>query len=139
MAQHHRRTAQPGESNTGSVAGYNTTASYAPDAASFNAQNHARTDLNLDLSALARYTPDARQQYELAYAQKTRSPNLYERYTWSSNTMAAVMNNFAGDGNGYVGNANLKPEVAHTSAAAPTGTPPTAKPGSSSSAPTTAM
>lgn len=102
------------KSNTGSVAGYNTTASYAPDAASFNAQNHARTDLNLDLSALARYTPDARQQYELAYAQKTRSPNLYERYTWSSNTMAAVMNNFAGDGNGYVGNANLKPEVAHT-------------------------
>lgn len=102
------------KSNTGSVAGYNTTASYATDAASFNAQNHARTDLNLDLSALARYTPDDNAQYELAYAQKTRSPNLYERYTWSSNTMAAVMNNFAGDGNGYVGNANLKPEVAHT-------------------------
>ena len=104
------------KSNTGSVAGYNNSASYsyATDAASFNAQNHARTDLNLDLSALARYTPDARAQYELAYAQKTRSPNLYERYTWSSNTMAAVMNNFAGDGNGYVGNANLKPEVAHT-------------------------
>lgn len=102
------------KSNTGSVAGYNTTASYAPNAASFNAQNHARTDLNLDLSALARYTPDDNAQYELAYAQKTRSPNLYERYTWSSNTMAAVMNNFAGDGNGYVGNANLKPEVAHT-------------------------
>ncbi|BBF87271.1 TonB dependent receptor [Aquitalea magnusonii] len=102
------------KSNTGSVAGYNSNVSYAPDAASFNAQNHARTDLNLDLSALARFTPDDNAQYELAYAQKTRSPNLYERYTWSSNTMAAVMNNFAGDGNGYVGNANLKPEVAHT-------------------------
>jgi iron complex outermembrane receptor protein len=28
--------------------------------------------------------------------------------------MAAIMNNFVGDGNGYVGNQNLKPEVAHT-------------------------
>jgi iron complex outermembrane receptor protein len=28
--------------------------------------------------------------------------------------MAATMNNFVGDGNGYVGNPDLKPEVAHT-------------------------
>lgn len=28
--------------------------------------------------------------------------------------MAALMNNFVGDGNGYVGNVDLKPEVAHT-------------------------
>ena len=28
--------------------------------------------------------------------------------------MAATMNNFAGDGNGYVGNVDLKPEAAHT-------------------------
>jgi iron complex outermembrane receptor protein len=28
--------------------------------------------------------------------------------------MAALMNNFVGDGNGYVGNLDLKPEVAHT-------------------------
>lgn len=100
------------KTDTDNVSGYSSM--YASNAASFNAQNHARTDLNLDLSALARYTPSATAQYELAYAQKTRSPNLYERYTWSSNSMAAVMNNFAGDGNGYVGNANLKPEVAHT-------------------------
>ena len=47
-------------------------------------------------------------------AQKTRSPNLYERYTWSTWSMAAVMNNFVGDGNGYVGDIDLKPEVART-------------------------
>ena len=45
---------------------------------------------------------------------KTRSPNLYERYTWSTWMMAANMNNTYGDGNGYVGNVNLKPETAHT-------------------------
>ena len=84
------------------------------DAAAFNAQDHSQTDHNWDLTALARYAPDATQTYEAGVAQKTRSPNLYERYTWSTWTMAAVMNNFVGDGNGYVGDINLKPEVAHT-------------------------
>jgi iron complex outermembrane receptor protein len=41
---------------------------------------------------------------EFGFARKVRSPNLYERYTWSTWPMAAVMNNFVGDGNGYVGN-----------------------------------
>lgn len=100
--------------DTGNVAGYNSMASYATDAAAFNAREHRRQDHNLDLSALARYTPQAGQQWELAYARKTRSPNLYERYTWASMGMAAIMNNTAGDGNGYVGNPDLKPEVAHT-------------------------
>jgi iron complex outermembrane receptor protein len=100
--------------NTGSVQGYNSTATYANDAAAFNALNHQHSDQNWDLSALTRYTPDRQQAYQLAYARKTRSPNLYELYTWSNMSMAAVMNNFAGDGNGYVGNGSLKPEVAHT-------------------------
>ena len=47
---------------------------------------------------------------EFGLARKVRSPNLYERYTWSTTTMAALMNNFVGDGNGYVGNIDLKPE-----------------------------
>jgi iron complex outermembrane receptor protein len=54
------------------------------------------------------------QTYEFGYAQKTRSPNLYERYAWSTGGMAMRMINMTGDGNGYVGNLNLKPEVAHT-------------------------
>jgi iron complex outermembrane receptor protein len=84
------------------------------DSANFNAQSHDKTDHNWDLTALARYTPDATQTYEAGLAQKTRSPNLYERYTWSTWSMAAVMNNYAGDGNGYVGNLDLEPEVART-------------------------
>jgi iron complex outermembrane receptor protein len=84
------------------------------DSATFNAQDHGKTDHNWDLTALARYSPDTTQSYEAGIAQKTRSPNLHERYTWSTWSMAAVMNNFVGDGNGYVGNLDLKPEVAHT-------------------------
>ena len=84
------------------------------DAALFNAQDHDKTDLNWDLSWLARFVPAATQTYEIGLAQKTRSPNLYERYTWSTWQMAAFMNNFVGDGNGYVGNLDLNPEVART-------------------------
>jgi iron complex outermembrane receptor protein len=84
------------------------------DSAAFNARSHDKTDHNWDLTALARFTPDATQTYEAGLAQKTRSPNLYERYTWSTWSMAAVMNNTVGDGNGYVGNLDLDPEVAHT-------------------------
>ena len=100
--------------NTGPVQGYNTTATYATDVAAFNAADRGRTDHNWDLTALARYTPDDSKAFEFGYAQKTRSPNLYERYTWSTGGMAMRMINWVGDGNGYVGNLNLKPEVAHT-------------------------
>ena len=105
--------------NTGTVQGYNTTATYLATASAFNALDRQRTDNNLDLTALARYTPGARQTYEAGFAMKTRSPNLYERYTWSNkSTMVLNMNNWFGDGNGYVGNPELKPEVAHTLSAA---------------------
>ncbi len=84
------------------------------DAIAFNTIDRRRTDHNLDFTALARLKADERQSYEFGLAQKTRSPNLYERYAWSTWQMAALMNNFVGDGNGYVGNPDLKPEVAHT-------------------------
>lgn len=101
--------------NTGAVQGYNTIAYPAASYAAFNAANRQRTDNNIDLTALARYTPDEQKTFEFGFAQKTRSPNLYERFAWStSNTMVTTMNNWFGDGNGYVGNLNLKPEVART-------------------------
>lgn len=102
--------------NTGTVHGYGMMYDAAPiyPATTFDNLDRQRTDHNWDLTALTRYTPSATQTYEAGYAQKTRSPNLYERYTWSTSSMATIMNNFAGDGNGYVGNLNLKPEVAHT-------------------------
>ena len=84
------------------------------DAVAFNRADRSKTDNNWNLTALARYTPSETSDVEFGIARKVRSPNLYERYTWSTWTMAAVMNNFVGDGNGYVGNPDLKPEKAHT-------------------------
>ncbi|MDO9227003.1 MAG: TonB-dependent receptor [Pseudomonadota bacterium] len=104
--------------NTGTVQGYNATSFYPAEAAAFNASDRAKTDHNLDLTVLARHTPDATRTFEFGYARKTRSPNLYERYAWSTGGMAMRMVNWAGDGNGYVGNLDLKPEVAHTLSAA---------------------
>jgi len=101
--------------DTGTVQGYKTGNPYGTVAAAFNALDRQRTDNNVDLTALARYTPDDGKTFEFGYARKTRSPNLYERYTWSTgSTMVLNMNNWFGDGNGYVGNVNLKPEEAHT-------------------------
>ncbi len=110
--------------NAGKVQGYNNMAGmmgYGNPAlptsvpGAFNASNRQRTDNNVDLTALARYTPDASKTFEAGYAMKTRSPNLYERFAWSSNNfMAMSMNSWFGDGNGYIGDVNLKPEVAHT-------------------------
>lgn len=80
----------------------------------FNAMDRKRSDTNWDLTAMATYRPGTTFDMQFGYGRKTRSPNLYERYSWSSNTMAMVMNNFVGDGNGYIGNPDLKPEVAHT-------------------------
>jgi iron complex outermembrane receptor protein len=101
----------------GDVTGYKTTyaTNWAPyNGNTFNASDRSKTDHNIDLTALVRFKPDAGQSYEGGYARKTRSPSLYERYTWSGNGMAMTMNNWTNDGNGYVGNVNLKPEVAHT-------------------------
>ena len=94
------------------VQGYNS--SYAAEAAAFNASDRDITDHNIDLTALVRFTVDDMSSIEVGYAQKTRSPNLYERYTWSTGGMAMRMINWAGDGNGYVGNVDLDPEISHT-------------------------
>jgi iron complex outermembrane receptor protein len=80
----------------------------------FNNRDRSRTDVNFDMTALVRYQPDASATYEAGYSRKTRSPNLYERYAWGVGSMAAAMVNWFGDGNGYIGNPDLKPEVAHT-------------------------
>ena len=98
--------------NSGAVQGYN--ANYNMEANAFNARDRKRSDNNIDFTALARYAPNANATYEFGFAHKTRSPNLYERYTWSTGGMAMRMINMVGDGNGYVGNPDLKPETANT-------------------------
>ncbi|WP_281804057.1 TonB-dependent receptor [Methylocystis echinoides] len=88
-----------------------------PDAVAadkFNQRDRSRVDINFDVTAKAKYEPDPFTTYEGGYSRKTRSPNLYERYTWVVGSMSTAMVNWFGDGNGYTGNVDLKPEVAHT-------------------------
>jgi iron complex outermembrane receptor protein len=102
-------------SDAGRVQGYNDTMlMWTVDAAAFNARHRRREDVHGDVAVLIRGKPDPLVTVEAGYARKTRSPNLYERYTWSTNSMAAVMNNLVGDGNGYVGDVGLEPETANT-------------------------
>ena len=99
--------------NTGNVQGYDAM-SYGADAAAFNALDRARTDVNVDGSALIRYEPDRCQPVRVglrpqdALAQSLRALRLVHH------AMAMKMIGWFGDGNGYVGNVDLKPENAHT-------------------------
>ncbi|MGO9777251.1 MAG: TonB-dependent receptor [Terracidiphilus sp.] len=98
--------------NAGPVQGYSTMM-YGADAAAFNGSNRAHTDSDFDATALTRFEPNTSSTYEVGYARKSRAPNLYERYAWSTNMMASGMIGWFGDGNYYVGNVGLKPEVAN--------------------------
>jgi iron complex outermembrane receptor protein len=108
--------------NAGAASGYNqNTNGMAPmmnwqkrDGDAFNARDHKRSFDNWDMTLLAKYTPSAIQEIEFGFAHKERAPSLYELYPWSTWQMAALMNNFVGDGNGYVGNLDLKKEKANT-------------------------
>ncbi|HEY1044556.1 MAG TPA: TonB-dependent receptor, partial [Telluria sp.] len=104
-------------SNAGDVQPYANNMMNAADAAAaklFNAQSRRQRDSNLDLTATARYQPSEKLEFDFGLGRKTRSPNLYERYSWGRGEMAMRMTNWFGDGNGYVGDINLEPEVAHT-------------------------
>ncbi len=98
--------------NAGPVQGYSMMM-YGADANAFNALNHAKTDVDFDLTGAARYEPNPHSSYEFGYARKNRSPNPYERYAWSTNVMASGMIGWFGDGNYYVGSLDLKPEIAN--------------------------
>ena len=111
--------------DTGMVNGYNTSnfptaivgmdmMNQKRDAVAFNNANRQKTDNNWDMTALARYSASNASDIEFGFAHKVRSPNLYERYSWSTANMMAIMNNFVGDGNGYIGDINLRPEKANT-------------------------
>lgn len=105
--------------DAGDVQSYGTNMMNMPDvmaAGAFNARSRSQRDTNIDASAQATFTPDAASSYAFALARKVRSPNLYERYSWGRGSMAMTMTNWFGDGNGYVGNIDLKPETAYTAA-----------------------
>ena len=103
------------EADASAVQGYNNALpGWGNDAAVFNARSHRHVDRNWDLTVQASRQLDDQSSFEWGYGRKSRSPSLYQRYPWSTNAMAALMNNFVGDGNGYVGMEDLRPEVAHT-------------------------
>lgn len=114
--------------NTGDVRGYNETDNLPADANRFNGVAHRKTDQNLDMTLTSKTLINPKFDVEFGLGRKTRSPNLYERYAWAGSvtdptdpsdmsSMGAAMDmlmiNWFGDGNGYVGNLDLKPEVAH--------------------------
>lgn len=110
--------------DTGDVQGYNDTDNLPNDAISFNGKSHARTDKNIDVTLSSKTIVTPGLDVEFGLGRKTRSPNLYERYAWAGSvsdptdmttgaSMDMLMINWFGDGNGYVGNLGLKPEVAH--------------------------
>ncbi|MEL5849670.1 MAG: TonB-dependent receptor [Candidatus Igneacidithiobacillus chanchocoensis] len=104
--------------NTGPVQGYNSMMYGNPAIPTslpgqFNRADRARNFGNWDLSAILRYQATANTQWELGFARNVQSPNLYELYAWSSNPMAMSMNGWFGDGNGYIGNRQLRAQTAN--------------------------
>lgn len=102
-------------SSTGQVQPYG--ASSAPENNAANALNSAsrnNSNNNVNVTALGQYMVDTHQDAEIGLARQVRNPSLYELYSWSTSSMNAAMNNVVGDGNGYYGNPNLKPETAYT-------------------------
>ncbi len=89
----------------------------AAAATAFNALDRARSDVTVDVTAKAVWRASDIATLEIGYARKTRAPNLYERYAWGRGFMSSAMTSFAGDANSYVGDPDLKPEVANTFAA----------------------
>lgn len=110
--------------DTGDVTGYNSGNNAPNDAAAFNQKDRTKRDNNWDATLSGRYALGQETHFDFGYTRKTRSPNLYERYAWAGNVtnpgasgpirMDMRMINWFGDGNGYVGDVGLKPEVAHT-------------------------
>jgi len=106
--------------DTGYVQGYNDVVPkryvQIPDylqAFDFNSRHHQRNFDTFDVTALMHFTPTLWSQYDFGYARKNRAPSLHELYVWSTSPMPMTMNGWFGDGNGYVGNMNLQPEIAH--------------------------
>lgn len=89
----------------------------AQAAADFNAAERKQSDNLVDAVLQLRYQLTDAQRLELGLARKNRAPNLYERYSWGRGVMASTMIGWLGDGNGYLGDINLRPETAYTASA----------------------
>src|SRR5574343_132899 len=108
-------------SSTGNVHGYGSImqsmTNETIDAGVFNGKNTSKNFNDVDVVLTTAYRHSDQQDMSLGLARQVRAPSLYELYTWSTWSMAAIMNNYVGDGNGYFGNTNLSPETAYTASA----------------------
>lgn len=75
----------------------------------FNNADRSKTDNNIDLVSRLRYALNDDLSLVAGAARKTRSPSYQERYLW----LPLQSTGGLADGNNYVGNINLDPEVAH--------------------------
>jgi iron complex outermembrane receptor protein len=75
----------------------------------FNASNRDKSDDNVDWVVKLAWSPREELSFELAAGRKTRSPYYIERYQWIPLEVTAGL----ADGNNYVGNVGLDPEVSH--------------------------
>ncbi|RKZ68339.1 MAG: ligand-gated channel [Gammaproteobacteria bacterium] len=78
-------------------------------AAEFNASDRSQKDDNID--AVIKLTHSLRKDtnIELGFARKTRSPSYQERYLW----LPLQSTGGLADGNNYIGDVNLDPEVSY--------------------------
>ena len=75
----------------------------------FNSADRNKTNNNIDMVVNTSYALSDAFTFEAGIAQKTRSPSYQERYLW----MPLESTGGLADGNSYVGDINLDPEVAH--------------------------
>ena len=75
----------------------------------FNSADKQQSDTNMDMVLNTTYTLTDTLALEAGIAQKTRSPSYQERYLW----LPLESTGGLADGNSYVGDVNLLPEVAH--------------------------
>lgn len=75
----------------------------------FNASDHSQADDNVDWVAKLVYAHTDNLDLEVGFSRKTRSSSYLERYLW----IPLEVNAGLGDGNNYVGNIDLDPEVSH--------------------------
>jgi len=107
------------QQNTGPVQGYNPMMYGNPafpgsQPGRFNGADRRGHYALWSLSFIGDYRPSPDWRLELGLARTAQAPNLYERYAWSSQAMAMLMNGWFGDGNGYLGNLALQPQTANT-------------------------
>jgi len=76
---------------------------------SFNALDHSQTDNNIDWVVKLDYLVSDTTNIEMGVSRKVRSPSYIERFMW----IPLEVNAGLGDGNNYVGDIELSPEVSH--------------------------